>query len=87
MIRFCTYCAAQITDPKRLRRASTYCSDKHRRLARTERRNEIASGRCRLCGRTQRPKTTVPVESSACAPGAQGVPQTCSDPTSQAIEF
>jgi hypothetical protein len=79
MIRYCTYCGIQIANSQRLRRASPYCSDEHRRLARGERRNEIASGRCRLCGLTQKPKKAAVIESSGCAPGAQGVPQTCSD--------
>jgi endogenous inhibitor of DNA gyrase (YacG/DUF329 family) len=54
MIRWCTYCQGQITNPRRLRRASPYCSDECKRAAHNEMRREVAKKECRLCGRRLR---------------------------------
>ena len=55
--RYCTICRNQITDERRLRRGSPYCSDDCRRLAKNEKRDHRAEEKCRLCGRKFRRKT------------------------------
>lgn len=56
MLRFCTVCREQISDEKRLRRSSPFCSDECRRQAKNTKRNLSALKKCRLCGRRFRKK-------------------------------
>ena len=67
--RFCTKCGTKISDEKRIRRGSVYCSDGCRREARRENRTLLAQRRCRLCGRTLRHRRTPPEAPAPCAPG------------------
>ena len=71
LVRFCTKCGVQITDEKRIRRKSPYCSDDCRRESRKELRQLLAAHKCRLCGRTLRQPNPPKMETEGAAPGAQ----------------
>ena len=50
LVRYCTICKRKI-DLQRVMRASAYCGDECRRLAKKEMRQRRAEKACRLCGR------------------------------------
>lgn len=74
--RYCTRCKEPI-DPKRVMRASSFCSNECRHEDQRERRAFRASKACRLCGRKARPKpTTKPPEAMCDGSTASPAPPT-----------
>lgn len=62
-VRYCTICKTPI-DHRRVMRASAYCSDDCRRLAKKEMRQLRAEKACRLCGRPPLKKKPKKAENS-----------------------
>lgn len=74
-MRFCTICREPITDPKRMRIESPYCSqackDESDKMRREARRREF----CEACGRKHRKRSTeqLPIAGRPCAAAAQDI--------------